>query len=128
MPVETAIATPFEAGEIKDIACQELRKRLDMLSPLFGNKEYAGFDLEFQVKINLRRSGEVTAPKETLAWGNAKGGARAAENMDEWEGEIAEKFTSQEPNVERMERDMPLTVESGDGRGGKVRRKVHIRS
>lgn len=128
---ETAINTPFEANEVKDIACAEFRKRLDSLSPLSGTKEYAAFSLVFDVKIGLRRSGDAPEDaKETLAW------AVMAKPHDHdftvnpetvEEHDIHSTFESKEPNEERVERDMPLTVESPDGKGGKMRRKVRIK-
>ena len=127
---EVALNVPFDAGEIKDIACQEFRKRLDSLSPLFGAKEYASFDLNFEVKIKLRRVGGTTQPTETLAWGSASKSLPSAADFDTVaeEAEIkASTFTSKEPNEERLDRDMPVTVETTDGKGGKTRKKVRIK-
>lgn len=163
---ETAVNLPFESSEIIDIAMQEFRKRLLGLSPLQSNKEYAGFSLDFQVKIHLRRTGEQPhEARETLAWGCLKGGSIdatalnltpeqeimlasqpgkvllagkydiAAGHPNEADLEpaslmeiaaIASTFESKDPNDERIERDMPLTVEAGDGKGGKIRKKVRV--
>lgn len=128
MPAEVAIATPFEASEIKQIAVEEFKKRLDGLSPLFGSKEYAGFELTFQVAIKLKRAGDAI-PRETLAWGGAKNNPPSGEDLDAICVEIDAKeatFVSKEPNVERVERGMPVTVEVNDGKGGKARKKVHL--
>lgn len=125
---EIALNEPFDSNEIKDIAVEEFRKRLDGLSPLQSSKQYAAFDLEFQVKIRLRRAGEVDGDaRETLAWGSV---IRGDAPLGEAEGETAEEtshFESRDPNVERVARDMPLTVESSDGKGSKVRRKVRVK-
>ena len=130
---EIAVNTPLDAGEIKDIAMQEFKKRLDGLGPLSGSKEYAGFSLDFQVKIHLRRTGEaIHEGRETLAWGNVQGGELpSGANLDAVSHEmeiagIASTFESKDPNDERIERDMPLTVEAGDGKGGKIRKKVRV--
>lgn len=149
---EIALNVPFEASEIMQIAAEELQARMRTLSPLQGGKEYAGFTLDYQVKIKLRRAGETTE-KETLAWGTvAKGNMQAVAAPAEVDGcpydpfstfgvfqgepalvgetltgEVDSQFKSDEPNVERVNRDMPLTVETGDGRGGKIRKKVKVK-
>jgi hypothetical protein len=134
MPSEVALNVPFDSNEVKDIAVEEFRKRLDGLSPLSGGKEYAAFSLDFNVKITLRRSGETdTDARETLAWGSViKGGLPSAADLDavaaEMEtAEATSRFESRDPNEERQARDLPLTVEGSDGRGNKVRRKVKVK-
>lgn len=126
---ETAINAPFDASEIIEIAKQEFEKRLRGLSPLQGAKEYAAFSLDFQVKIRLRRAGETTQDaRETLAWGGASLPSAADLDAAAEEEEIRNStYQSKDPNEERIERDMPLTVESTDGRGGKKRRKVRVK-
>lgn len=127
---EVAINVPFESNEVKDILCQEFRKRLDGLGPLQGAKEYGAFSADFQVKIKLRRTGEiVTDAKETMAWGQASKGVILQPVLGE-ELETAEEashFDSRDPNEERQARDMPLTVEGSDGKGGRARRKVKVK-
>ena len=126
---EVALNLPFDSGEIKDIACAEFRKRLDQLGPLQGAKEYAKFDLSFNVAITLRRVGETTLPKETLAWGSVVKETAVPDGAtvtSESAQVLDSKFTSGDPNTERQARGMPLTVESTDGKGGKTRRRVKI--
>lgn len=132
---EVAINIPFEASEIIDIILDELKTRLRGLSPLQSNKEYAAFAVDFQVKIRLRRAGETAGDaKETLAWGYAqKGDLPSAADLDAVAAEtlIAQEtshFESRDPNEERVIRDMPLTVEGSDGKGGKARRKVRVKA
>lgn len=127
---EVALNVPFDSSEIVEIAVQEFRKVLRGLSPLQGEKQYAAFSAEFQVKIRLRRSGEQPQEgRETLAWGKAtKGDDGAAVPLSEIETVSEEsKFVSGDPNEERLERDMPLNVETGDGRGGRIIKKVRIK-
>jgi len=121
---EVAVNTPFESNEIKEIACQELMKRLNQLSPLMGAKEYSSFEIDFQIKIILRRAGESTNPSKTLAWGLCQQGKPAADDAVEMAVENS-SFQSGDPNNERLARHMPLTVETS-GKGGAVRRKVRI--
>jgi hypothetical protein len=132
---EVAINEPFDSGEIMHIISEELQSRMRGLSPLQGGKQYAAFAVDFQVKIRLRRAGETAGEsKETLAWGFAqKGELPSAADLEAAVAEtlIAEEashFDSRDPNEERVARDMPLTVESGDGRGGKITRKVRVKS
>lgn len=129
---EVAINTPFESNEIKEIAVAEFRKRLDQLGPIQGAKEYVKFALDFNVKIRVWRVGETGAGKETLAWGNTSGNpanpTASDLNAEQESAEItADHFESKDPNTERLDRDMPLTVETTDGRGGRTRKKVKIK-
>ena len=123
---EVAVNVPFESNEIKEIVCDELRKRLDLLGPLQGAKEYSSFSIGFNVTIRLSRVGDVTVPKETLAWGTASGGESDLSHEQTVLTDDSE-FQSGDPNDERQARAMPLTVEATDGRGGKIRRKVLVK-
>lgn len=125
---EIALNVAFDAPEIIEIAIQEFRKRLQGLSPLQSNKEYVAFSIDFHHTIRLRRSGETVAEaRETLAWGNVhKGDAPLGESEGETAEEIS-RFESKDPNEERVARDLPLTVETSDGRGGKIRKKVKVK-
>lgn len=128
---EIAVNAPFDSNEIKDILVAEFKQRLNGLVPLQGAKEYASFSADFQVKIHVKRLGEQGAGKETLAWGSVKQGDPSAADLDlvSEEAEIANStLTSKDPNEERMARDMPLTVETTDGRGGKIRKKARVKA
>jgi hypothetical protein len=127
---ETAISVPFDSGEIKEIAVAEFRKRLDQLSPLQGAKEYGAFEIDFAHTIRLHRtSGVDTVDKQTLAWGHVEGG-----KIDDVPAEEAEKIVAphetykSDPDVngERLKHDMPLTIETKDGKGNRVRKRVHV--
>lgn len=123
---EKAVNVPFDSNEVKEIICKELRTRLDTLGPLQGAKEYASFDCGFNVTIRLRRAGETSAPKDTLAWGKVERGPQSADPPDE--SVVANStFTSGDPNDEREARGMPLTVETKDGRGNITRKKVNVK-
>ena len=128
---EVAVNLPFDANEVKDIACQEFRKRLDGLSPLMGAKEYSKFELDFEVKIKLSRLGAATAPTDTLAWGHTEKEVPVPAGFDP-AVEVAEIFRdifeTKDPNNERLERDMPLTIETPGGKGGVTRRKARIKA
>lgn len=118
---EKALPLPFDSDEIVQIACDELKKRLRGLSPLYSGKQYNSFSLDFNVGIRLvRASGEAV---NTLAWGSNKGGTISEADTAELDA-VQDTFTSKEPNVERMERDMPLTVE--DRKGG-LPKKVRVK-
>lgn len=127
---DKALPLPFEAGEIKKIILDEFAKKLDMCTPLMGLKEYGSFTATYNVSMTLRRAGESGFQgKETLVWGEASRGLPSADDLDAVmeEAKIAdETFTAKEPNVERVARGMPVTVEVSDGKGGKTRRKVNV--
>jgi hypothetical protein len=133
---EVAVNLPFDANEVKDIACQEFRKRLDGLSPLMGAKEYSKFELDFEVKIKLSRLGAATAPTDTLAWGHAEKvlpgpievSGDDAVTVEETAEITGYTFETKDPNDERLERDMPLTIETPGGKGGVTRRKARIKA
>lgn len=123
---EVAINAPFDSNEIKDIACKEFRKRLDSLGPLQGAKEYSSFLVSFQVGIRLRRPGDIAEDKNTLAWGSVEQGRVNPEHVEESET-VHESFESGDPNDERLAHNMPLTVETRDGRGNISRKKVNVK-
>jgi hypothetical protein len=127
MAVEKAIATPLTGDEIIEVCVQEYRKRLGSLSPLQIGKEYAGFEATFQSNLKLFRMGHNGGgEKETLAWGNASGGEKTGESEET--AIIADNFKSgTDVNQVREDHDLPLTVESTDGRGGKIRKKVRVK-
>ena len=111
---------------MKDIACQEFRKRLDGLSPLMGAKEYSKFKLDFEIRIELSRLGAATVPTNTLAMGSAAGEreipGEVAQDVAAIFGDI---FETKDPNDERLERNMPLTIETVSSKGVAARRKAH---
>jgi hypothetical protein len=126
---EVALALPFDANEVKDIACQEFRKRLDGLSPLMGTKEYSKFKLYFEIKIDLDRLGAATAPTSTLAWGEAVGVREVPGEVEQESAAVTgETFETKDPNDERLERDMPLVIETTNGKGVTGRRKARIKA
>ena len=127
--MEVAINLPFDSNEIKDIVCAELRKRLDTLCPLQGAKEYNRFEVAYEVAVKVYRVGETGAGKETLAWGKVeKGDLTPGASVDIDVDVVTDsKFVSKDPNEARLSRDMPLTVESRDGKGNMTRRKVKMK-
>lgn len=126
MSAEVAVNLPFDSAEIKSIAVEEFKKRLEGLSPLMGMKEYASFNLKFEVKITVFRAGETGVGKDTMAWGDVKGGSPSVSDTVTTD-ELTDSFISGDPNQEREDRGMEMTVETGDGHGGKVRKKVMVR-
>ena len=126
---EVAVNVPFDSNEIKDIACSEFRKRLDGLSPLMGMKEYSKFKLSFEIKIDLDRLGAATAPTSTLAWGEAIGDRQIPGEVEQESVAVTgETFETKDPNDERLERDMPLTIETANGKGVTGRRRARIKA
>jgi hypothetical protein len=124
---EIALSLPFDSNEIKDIVCAELRKRLDTLGPLQGAKEYNRFEVAYEVAVKVYRVGETGAGKETLAWGKVEKGEKSPDSVEEVDVVTDSKFVSQDPNEERLSRDMPLTVETKDGLGNTTRKKVRVK-
>ncbi len=130
MASETALAVPFAADEICEIAVLEFRKRLAGLSPLQGAKEYGAFEIDFAHTIRLHRtSGIDNIDKQTLAWGHVEGGKIDDVPAAELEVvKVEETYKSDsDVNGERLKHGLDLTVESTDGRGGKIRKRVHVK-
>ena len=127
---ERAIAVPFTSEEIVEIAVNEFRRRLKGLSPLQGMKEYAGFDISFDHHIRLTNMAiSGGGSKETLAWGRVSQGDMGPDTVPAAaEHEVSTYKSDPDVNAERQKQDLPLTVETGDGHGGKVRKKVKIKS
>jgi len=127
---EVAVNVPFDSNEVKEIICQELRKRLDQLGPLQGMREYASFTAVFNITVRVRRVGEGVGGKDTLAWGNVdRGDIHEPLPAGQLEDKVSEGYTfdSGDPNEERETRGMALTVETRDGRGNIVRKKVTVK-
>jgi hypothetical protein len=126
---EKALAVPFDTEEIIEIAVEQFRRRLKGLSPLQGMKQYSGFELSFNTSIKLfgmaTNGGGV---KETLAWGRATAGDTGADAEPVGAmTDVAMHTSDPDVNKERLDHDLPLTVETGDGKGGKVTKKVRIK-
>ena len=127
--MEKAIAVPFCSSEIIEIAVQEFRKRLNGLSPLQGNKEYAGFELSFHTDVKL--FGMATnggGTKETLAWGKVMQGNTGADAQPaDAVSDVGGYKSDPDVNEERLKNNLPLTVEANDGRGGRIRKKANVK-
>lgn len=121
--MEKAIPVPLTGEEIIEVIVQQARKRLQSLSPLQGNKEYAAFTVRFSHDITLFPiSGEV---KSTLAWGDVKDG-QPVEGVEPVKSPEQSQFESgNSPNAVREDHDLPLTVEV-PGKGGVTRKKVKV--
>ncbi len=127
---ETALAVPFASDEICEIAVLEFRKRLAGLSPLQGGKEYGAFEIDFAHTIRLHRtSGIDNIDKQTLAWGHVEGGKIDDVPAAELEVIVVKDPYKSDPDVngERLAHNLPLTVESKDGKGNMIRKRVKVR-
>ncbi len=123
---ERAINAPLTGDEIIDIVVQEVTRRLRSLGPLQGGKEYSGFDISFEHHIRLfRMATNGVEFKETMAWGRvtqeANGEPVAAEH------DLVNYKSDPDVNEERLKHDLPLTVETNDGKGGKIVKKVRVK-
>jgi hypothetical protein len=121
------LAVHFAADEICEIAVAEFTKRLTQLSPLQGGKEYGAFEIDFAHTIRLRRT--LGIDKQTLAWGHVEGGKIDDVPVAELEVVRVEETYKSDPDVngERLKHNLPLTVESKDGKGNMVRKRVKVR-
>ena len=125
---EKALAVPLCSEEIIDIAVQEFRTRLRQLSPLQLNKEYLAFEISFNHVIRLHRmASNGGGTTDTLAWVNTSKGDLTVDKEPDQTIVVNDVYTSgTDVNQIRLDHDLPLTVEAGDGKGGKVRKKVKI--
>lgn len=127
--MEKALAAPFDTEEIIEIACQEFKRRLRGLSPLQGMKQYAGFEINFHTDVKL--FGMATnggGAKDTLAWGKMMQGETGANAKPvAADSDVSMHRSDSDVNEERLKHDLPLTVETGDGKGGKITKKVKVK-
>ena len=124
---EVALPVPLDSNEIIEIACQEFRKRLQSLSPLQLGKEYAGFAISFTDKISIFRLGASGGNTvETTAWGGSVGGVPVGDPVELTPAPETYK-SGDSVNDVRLAHNLQLTVESGDGKGGRVRKKVRVK-
>lgn len=122
--METAIAAPLTGDEIIEAIVGDLRKRLQSNCKFQLGKEYAGFEIEYSHTIILHGLGSNGGGmKDTLAWGKIEGGEKsdAPEVLTETG---AYRSDLNDVNAVREEHNLPLTIETGDGKGGKVTKKV----
>ena len=126
---DVALNLPFDSNEIKDILTAEFRKALDASTHLHGAKEYVKFKARFICETTLLRSGESSGTK-TLSWKDVQKPEEplTIEEIGRAElDKVDSEFESGNPNEEREQRGMPMTVERSDGRGGKTREKVRVK-
>ena len=124
---EKAILAPLTGDEIIDIVVQEVKRRLVSLGPLQGGKEYCGFDVSFEHHIRLfRMATNGGGDKQTMAWGRVAQGEQTGEPVAA-EHDLVNYKSDPDVNEERLKHNMPLTVETGDGRGGKIVKKVRVK-
>ena len=113
---EVALPIPLDSSEIIDIILAQARRRLEGLSPLQMNKQYGAFSVSFQHTIKLYGIGASEAPPiETLAWANDTHGKAIGEPELVIDAAV---FASGAPNDDRIAHDLPLIVETSDGKGG----------
>jgi hypothetical protein len=127
---EKALATPFDTEEIITIAVDEFKRRLRGLSPLQGMKQYSGFQLSFHTDIKLfGMSTNGGGVKETIAWGTLSKGETGADAIPaDAASDVSMHTSNADVNQERLDHDLPLNVETGDGKGGRIVKKVRVKS
>lgn len=113
MPIEKTLADPLSTQEIKEIAIQEFKKRMDANSLLSDGLTYSSFGLSMNAVFSL-------PGRETLVWSEVIKGEKPVEE----EKVPAEfEYRSESPNEARQSHDLPIPVEVKTP-SGTERRKV----
>ena len=108
MPIEKTLADPLSTQEIKEIALQEFKKRMDANSLLADGLTYSGFKLDFQ--------GTFTLPgRETLVWASVQKGEK--EDAESSKLDTGFEYRSPSPNEARQSHDLgiPVLVQTPSG-------------
>lgn len=114
MPIERTLKDPLSTQEIKEIALQEFKKRMDANSLLADGLTYAAFHLKFE--------GVITLPgRETLVWAEVQKGEKLT--AEDEKVSAAFEYRSESPNEARQSHDLPIPVEVKTP-SGTERRKV----
>jgi hypothetical protein len=114
MPIERTLTDPLSTQEIKEIAIQEFKRRMDANSLLADGLTYSGFSLKFEGMFSL-------PGRETLIWAEVQKGEKPAADDEKVSGDF--EYRSQNPNEARQSHDLPIPVEVKTP-SGTERRKV----
>jgi hypothetical protein len=120
---ESTLNEALSGSEIKEIILQEIEKRLNGDTTLANDLAYAGFSVQFDIKINFLRS--LTKP--TQVWGIGGSFEQPITPADvESTAAVVDSHTSAlSPDIERQSHDLPIPVMMQTP-SGMERKKVHI--
>lgn len=121
----TTLADPIDGAELKLMIIERVRRALDRDSTLANDIAYAGFRLDFEIKLVYKRATTAT----TLVWGGESGGAEpilpGEAVVDGGVDRMVDKYETDSPNAAREEHDLPIPVMVKTATGVE-RRKVHV--
>lgn len=120
----TTLNDPIDGAELKEIILKRIGDQLDKDCTLGNDIAYAGFHLNFEIKLKYLRS----KVEETLVWGNMKeGGDHSDTDTPHDVGDIilADTYLTDSPNTAREDHDLPIPV-IVQTPNGMERRKVKL--
>lgn len=122
----TTLADPIDGAELKLMILERVRRALDRDSTLANDIAYAGFRLDFEIKLVYKRATTAT----TMVWGGESGGAEPILPGDVVGDEmgvdkLADHYETDSPNTAREAHDLPIPVMVKTATGVE-RRKIHV--
>lgn len=117
MPNEKVLNLPLSGDELIEIILQRVEKRLRADCYLHQAATYNGFSYSLNLTLKLK---DMNFGKDTLVWDQHKEG----EQDSNTEAAAEEKYDSGDsPNRTRIDHDLPVPVESQEGRRKVIRKR-----
>lgn len=120
----TAENDPIDGAELKSIILKRIGDQMDRDCTLTNDVAYAGFRLEYNIKLKYLRS--KTA--DTLIWGDTVVGvfnASPSLGMELGGVELTDTYESDSPNTAREEHELPVPV-MVQTPNGPEKRRIHV--
>lgn len=121
--MEKTLNEALSGSEIKEIILQEIEKRLDGDTTLENDLAYAGFSMQFDIKINFLRS--LTKPTQVWGAGGSFQEPIKPEDIESTANVVDSHVSADSPDIERQNHDLPIPV-MVQTPSGMERTKVHI--
>ena len=121
--MEKTLNEALSGSEIKEIILQEIGKRLNGDTTLENDLAYAGFAMQFDIKINFLRS--LTKPTQVWGAGGSFQEPIKPEDIVSATDILSSHTSAESPDIERQDHDLPIPVMMQTP-SGMERKKVHI--
>ena len=108
MATERTLNDPLSGAEIKEIIMQQIETSLNGDSTLLDDIAYAGFTVNFDIKISFLRS--LTKPTQVWGVGGSFDQPIKSEDISSTAAIVAEHTSNPSPDLERQNHDLPIPV------------------
>jgi len=117
MPTEKVLNLPLSGDEIIEIILRRIESRLRHDCFLAPAMTYNGFSYDLNMTVKFK---DMMLGKETLIWDNTAQG----DVTDAVDHPVSEQFESGDsPNGTRIEHDLPIPVQTQEGRRTVIRKR-----